>query len=136
MSGKTTLSVFISLFAGLLQTGCMTSQSDEPCRVEGARHLSVSATDAEICNRFQGRFFASLDGATGRDQMSFAITIAKSGTIDAVVTQTLDGVQTAYPSVSVDVMDRGLNLSDVERLAGAAAQMMTNEQASPSATGS
>ncbi len=144
MSGKTKLSFVVPLIAATLQAGCMTSQSDSrndlTCRVDGAQHLSDSAGEVDLCARFQERFYQVMGDAgveIGEDeQLSFALVVQKSGTIDAVVSKSREGVQTPYPTVSVDVMDRGLNMSDIDRVAEAAGQMVMNELAGQAAPGS
>lgn len=118
----------------------MTSQNEPNCRASGIQHLGVSLTEAELCAKFQDRFYQVLNEAEGEigedEQLSFALNVQKNGTIDAVVSKEAGGVQTAFPTVSVDVMDRGLNLSDIERLAGAAGLMVMNELAGPAAPNS
>ncbi|WP_337660948.1 hypothetical protein [Erythrobacter sp. Alg231-14] len=117
----------------------MTSNVGDTCRVDGAQFLGVSATDAEICELFRTKLGEALGDQDRTDGLSMTLTVEKSGTINADIAKLDEGntnieAKSAYPTVSVDVMDRPLNLSDVERLAQAAANVMVSETARPAAS--
>ena len=107
----------------------MTSNLGETCTVEGAQYLSVSATEVEICDLFQSKLSEALGSGGPGGDVAVSLEIEKSGTINASVTKTAESTPTNYPTVSVDVMDRPLNLSDVEQLAMSAARVIQTEDA-------
>ncbi len=133
MSGNTALSSILPLLAATLQTGCMTSSPGEFCRAEGVQFLSVTAEEGDVCALFQSKFAEALakdgDSADGADGWIIAIDIEKSGTINADVARMTSSGAKSYPTVSVDVMDRPLNLTDVEQLALSAARVIRTEDA-------
>jgi len=105
----------------------MTSPPASSCSVEGAQYLIVSADENDICTRFQSRLVEHLgEDVTG--QLQIALTIVKSGTIDAEVASGSNEALVVFPITSVDVMDRSLDMSDVERLADAVAETIKNGQ--------
>ena len=110
----------VPLLAASVQGACMTGDDNTSCSVEGA-HFLADGGEAEICERFEREFYAALDTDRASADFVIALNVTKGGTITANVTET--GGKT-YPEVSIDVMDRNLNYSDVSQLAGAAAQIV------------
>ena len=110
----------VPLLAASVQGACMTGEDSTPCSVKGA-HFLADGGEAEICERFERDFYGALDREHASEKFAIALNVTKGGTITASVTAT--GGKT-YPEVSVDVMDRNLNYSDVSQLAGAAAQIV------------
>ena len=126
MIGHSRFSAALPLFAAPILVACMTNPVAASCSVQGAQVLG--AEESEICSRFQQRLSAALDDRMVAEGLSVSLNAQKSGTIEAViVTSSTNGTKT-YPGVSVDVMDRSLNLSDVDMLARAAADVMLKEQ--------
>ena len=103
----------------------MTEVAQESCRVEGVEHLEQTVASEAVCELFQRRLASRLEDPVHGASRSISIEISKSGTIDASVTDPSGASVTPFPTVSIDVMDRGLKISDIEQLADAVAQAMT-----------
>ncbi len=114
-----------SILAASLQSACMTSAPDQTCQVQGSQYLEANITDKQVCELFQGHLSSALGDVNNGKKLSISLKILKSGTIDAYVTNDSGASVTPHGSVSIDVMDRALEIGDVERLAQAVAQAMT-----------
>jgi len=134
MSGKNVLSAALPLLAATLQSGCMTSNPGESCTVEGAQFLSESATETQICNLFEAKLSEAMEDEGAGSNLAMSIEIEKTGTINASIAKMTGSDPATYPTISVDVMDRPLNLSDVERLAVSAAEAIQSEDARKAAS--
>lgn len=107
-----------------LQAAGMNGTQDETCRVKGAEYLAEQASADQICRKFKQSLFSDLDDKIDRNAISVTLRIEKIGTITAMLTSETSGKIRAYPEVAVNVMDRGLKLSDLDRLAKAAADAL------------
>ena len=116
-----------SFLAASLQSACMTSPPDQTCQVQGSQYLEANITDEQVCELFQGHLSSALGDVNNGKNLSVSLEILKSGTIDAYVTDDSGASVTPHGSVSIDVMDRALELGDVERLAQAVAQTITTQ---------
>ena len=106
----------------------MTSETTASCSVEGARYFPVGGDEDAICARFRREFYAALSEQANEETYSFALHVTKDGTVSARISGGVGSVTRTYPEVSVDVMDRALNYSDISQLAGAAAQLVKTGQ--------
>lgn len=102
----------------------MTAADTETCRVKGAEYLPGDGDADAVCQRFTKRLRTGLDPENGADGLIVALTISRGGTISATMTMTGDGEPRSLPEVAVDVMDRPLNYSDLDRLADTAASVL------------
>ena len=116
-----------SFLAASLQSACMTSPQDQTCQVQGSQYLEANITDEQVCELFQRYLSSALGDVNNGKNLSVSLEILKSGTIDAYVTNDSGASVTPHGSVSIDVMDRALELGDVERLAQAVAQAITTQ---------
>lgn len=99
----------------------MSNTEQELCKVDGAKYLQAEASEQDLCARFGARL-AEQVGEARLAGLEISLEIKKSGDIEAQ----LAGNEKTYPSVAVNVMDRALNLSDLDRLADAVAQVIVN----------
>ncbi|BDI61796.1 hypothetical protein [Qipengyuania nanhaisediminis] len=102
----------------------MTEQPQGECRVEGVKHLGAQADEASVCALFRDVLTEHLGESGPGDDMSVALDITAQGSITARVTDRSGKILTPHDSVSVDIMDRPLELDDVARLAETAAGLM------------
>lgn len=123
---KTKLRFRTAAFA-TLQAAAMNVTQDETCRVEGAEYLAEQASADQICRKFKQSMFNALDDEVDRDTISVTLRIEKGGSITAMLTADGSGKIRTYLEVAIDVMDRGLKLSDLDRLAKAAAEALNPE---------
>ncbi|NBB26299.1 hypothetical protein GVM20_14295 [Porphyrobacter sp. SLTP] len=105
----------------------MNGAQDETCFVKGAEYLAEQASADQICRKFKQSLFNALDDAVDQHTFTVSLSIEESGTITAVLISKDHGKTEDYFEVAVDVMDRALNLSDLDRLARAAADMMNKQ---------
>ena len=93
---------------------CAHKELDLDCRVEGAKYLTSDLNEAQLCDRF-----VTMMGDNGQEVQQLHIVIRPVGSIS---------VQWSLRSgdkrdIGLDVMDRGLKLSDLDRLAKDAGQL-------------
>ena len=105
----------------LAHTGCVTSNIENTCTIEGAELLSGNLDSRRACEIFEQNLAAALAEAGVADESrdySVAISIAKRGTLEAQLVERLSGGETkSYPVVAIDVMDRPMQEDDLGRLA-------------------
>lgn len=101
------------LCASLLLAACMHEQPVASCTVEGEKHLPDVGSSQEICERFRARLSQSVEPASLVNDLSLRITATPEGSITADA-RSGDGLAL---ELAVDVMDRNLNASDLDRLA-------------------
>lgn len=124
--GKTLLR-FGSLALATLQAAGMNGTQDGTCRVEGAEYLAEKASADQICQKFKQSMFNALNDGVDRDTISVNLSIEKGGTITALLISANAGKTRTFFEVAIDVMDRALNLSDIDRLAKAAADVVNQQ---------
>lgn len=118
---------FQTVALATLQAAVMNGAQDETCFVKGAEYLAEQASADQICRKFKQSLFNALDDAVDQHTFTMSLSIEESGTITAVLISKGHGKTEDYFEVAVDVMDRALNLSDLDRLARAAADMMNKQ---------
>ena len=118
---------FRTVALATLQAAVMNGAQDETCFVKGAEYLAEQASADQICREFKQSLFNALDDAVDQHTFTVSLSIEESGTITAVLISKDHGKTEDYLEVAVDVMDRALNLSDSDRLARAAADMMNKQ---------
>lgn len=100
------------------------------CTATGAQNLHPAATSAQVCAAFKRRFDARLGRATRLtarapakgDVVSVALHIPGPHSAGATVTARAGGVSTRWPEISVDVMDKPLEMREIEQLAAEVAR--------------
>jgi hypothetical protein len=110
-----------------LHAAVMNGAQDKTCFVKGAEYLAEQASADQICRKFKQSLFNALNDAVDQHAFTVTLSIKESGTITAVLISEEHGKSEGYLEVAVDVMDRGLNLSDLDRLARAAADIMNKQ---------
>ena len=124
MTRPSALLVAAAMLALTTQVACVAKGAEPACTVEGAEYAPGGLTQEQICRDFSARLAPALadrshDGKAAG--VTFAIRFAKQGSISATASGSgADNV----PPVAIDVMDRALNTSDLERLADAMATAM------------
>ncbi len=118
---------FRTVALATLQAAVMNGAQDETCFVEGAEYLAEQASADQICRKFKQSLFNALDASVDQHTLTVTLSIKEIGTITAVLISEEHGKTESYLEVAVDVMDRALNLSDLDRLARAAADIMNKQ---------
>jgi transcriptional antiterminator Rof (Rho-off) len=118
---------FRTIALATLQAAVMNGAQDETCFVEGAEYLAELASADQICRKFKQSLFKALDDAVDQHTFTVTLSIKEGGTITAVLISKESEKTERYLEVAVDVMDRALNLSDLDRLAKAAADIMSKQ---------
>lgn len=121
----------LSLAALFLHSGCMATPVPSSCTIEGEKFLAPDADADALCSRFEQHLQAALaEAAPGRtaDEFSVHVTIGERGSLTADVQGTgAQGASREYPSVTLDVMDRSLEINDLDRLADAVVRIVTSQ---------
>lgn len=111
----------------------MTSTANAACQVEGAKNLASVGGEREICEVFSRRLAEVLDDHGDVADLSISLSVTAGGTIDAVVIDAgvVDAGADGRIAMSVDVMDRALQRTDVETLAEAVGKAMVEARTAP-----
>ncbi len=100
------------------------------CHVDGAKAI---APDTQICSAFLRKIggvsphlYEQINSfsATSGDAIDIDIRVMKFGSIVARVKQRKNGMVQDIPETSVDVMDRPMNLGDIDILAAEVARIL------------
>lgn len=116
----------------ITQADLMTEPSVDVCNVAGLSFLAKAATEEEVCTRFERALFAAKDPENGGEGLSVSISIDQAGSIDALVTITSPDRADRTLEAAIDVMDRGLRSSDIDRLAQVIAELWNAREPRPS----
>ena len=95
------------------------------CTATGAQNLHPATTSAQVCSAFKRQFDAALGRDTlvatrapaSGDVVSVALHIPGPRGASAAVTTRAGGVSARWPEISVDVMDKPLEISEIGQLA-------------------
>jgi hypothetical protein len=97
------------------------------CTVSGQPKDRGALTDAAVCGRFLARIGEALDlpvdraghvpAGAGARWVKLAIRLLPRGRAEAAVTSRLHGKATSHPAMAVQVMDKPMDLSDIDKLA-------------------
>lgn len=114
----------------LAHTGCVTSDIENTCTVEGAGLLPGNLDSQQACDIFEQKLadaLADAGHAESTRDYSVAISIEKRGTLKAQLVERLpDGETKSYPVAAIDVMDRPMQQDDLGRLARAVAGILVS----------
>lgn len=89
---------------------------------------ALSGMDGQaICAQFERDLAAAIGPTVMPEGMAIALTLHQRGAIEAQFATSDRDESLRYPKVSVDAIDRALQPGDITRLAGAAAQMLTDQ---------
>jgi hypothetical protein len=105
------------------------------CTVVGAPKDRGGFTDEAICERFSARIREALDlpvkqagkvpARAGGRWVKLEIKLQPRGRAEAVLTSRLHGKATNHPLLAVQVMDKPMDLDDIDRLARLAGRTLT-----------
>lgn len=98
------------------------------CKVTGSLATLPGMDAAAICNRFERNLAAGLGDNRLPQDLAITLTLHPRGAIDARLTRAGE----TYPVISVDALDRALRADDLDRLASAAAQALSDTSSDPS----
>lgn len=125
--------VSMAFLAFSMQSSCVGNDGmvdrSADCTIRGAEYLAGSGSKTQMCDDFRARIAAVLNeaGMQGRaDDIAMAIEVQKGRSLTARVSQTGVDTGTDFPVVAIDVMDRPLRSSDLDRLADAVGRMLIN----------
>ena len=97
------------------------------CTATGSLAALPDMDGQAMCDRFERDLAAALGTADTPDGLTIVLTLHKRGAIEAQLSALRDGAPLRYPVVSVDAIDRALQPDDLARLAGVAAQVLTDQ---------
>ncbi|MFN3864546.1 MAG: hypothetical protein ACK4RT_09730 [Erythrobacter sp.] len=99
------------------------------CNVTGSLATLPGMDAAAICDRFARSLAAGLGESALPPDLAITLTLHPRGAIEARLALGGD----AYPVVSVDALDRGLQPDDLDQLARVAVQMLADPAVQPAA---
>ena len=107
----------------MMAAACATADVPEQCRATGEKSVS-GLGDESLCDRFMARLQLTL-GAQGRSDLAtgraFTIDVQEQG---ALIARAANADTAPSPAISIDVLDRPLRPSDIDRLADAVAAFL------------
>lgn len=136
--------VLAGLVAAPAWGNAMDRPSEEParavtlvCTVSGAPKGQSGFDPAAVCRNLADRIgpalgarivpAATLPSAATARWVRVAIRISPPGRIEAALTTHLDGKATSHPSLGVQVVDKAMGLSEIDRLARLVAQTLAEQ---------
>lgn len=109
------------------ETATTTSEIGFSCSVVGNKLLSPSVTTSSVCATFKDRIdgalvkptktMKALSNAGAGDWIKLDVRFSQPGTATAIVVLNAGGRKIVHPEIAVDVMDRPLGQSEIEKLA-------------------
>ena len=123
--------VLLAFLALPIQSSCVAndamSDRSATCTIVGAEHLGVDGSDDRMCEDFRTRLTTTLNDAgmpDRADDLALDIEVQKGRAVIARVARADATGESEFPVVAIDVMDRPLRVSDLDRLADAVGRML------------
>ena len=112
---------------------CVAKAAPPDCSVVGAEFVAGAPSEADICRSFNdslSRALTERGSAIEAAKIAVSIAIDKRGSSSAKVamSRTEQSAPVEFPELTVDVMDRSMQMGDIETLADAVAKMIAESQ--------